>query len=114
VRAVTRFLRPKRVKTFVARLPASAEARLIGRMARLGIEPAAGGFEHLPHVLVRFVHHAPREVFVGKVGATRVLIRIRKGANARLRISFTPQVNFRRAWRLLSRLGVNPSEGSWT
>ena len=113
-RGGSRFPGPTRVKGFEGPLAASAEARLVRRMARFGIQPAAEGFEHLPHVLARLVHPAPREVFVGKVGSTRVLIRLRKGARTGLRITFTPQVNFRRAWRLLSQLGVEPSEGSWT
>ena len=102
------------MKSFVGRCPASAEGRLLRRLAGLGFERVEGDFLHFPPVLTRLTHSAEPEAFLGKLGDTRVHIRLRKGAALELRVTFTPRVSPRRASKLLSRLRVRALEGTWT
>jgi hypothetical protein len=82
-------------------------------MARLGFERVEGEVNHLPRALARLVHLTRPEVFLGTVGGTRVRIHLRAGAETGLRVTFTPRVSERTASKLLWRLGIHPSDGSW-
>jgi hypothetical protein len=87
---------------------------LLRRLAGLGFERVGGDFLHFPPVLTRRKHSAESEAFHGKLGDTRVHIRLRKGAAIELRVSFTPRVSSRRASKFLSKLGIRALEGTWT
>jgi hypothetical protein len=101
------------VKGFVGRSPASAESKLLRRLALLRFEPDPEG-ERIPAVWARFRHSAEARAFRGKLGETRVWLRLAKGRDLELRLTFTPRVSFRRASKLIARLGVRGLEGAWT
>jgi hypothetical protein len=105
--------RPTRVKTFDGRLPISEEKHLLARMARMGLGQTKNGGVHLPHLVTRLVHRAPPVVFLGRFGGTRVHVRVRKGSRLEVGVTFTPQIRFRKAWRLVSELGLRPGDGIW-
>jgi hypothetical protein len=82
-------------------------------MAGFGFERVEGETNHLPRALARLVHLTKPKVFLGTVGGTKVRIHLRAGAEAGLRVTFTPRISERRASKLLGRLGIHPSDGSW-
>lgn len=106
--------RPARVRGYETRLPASDEPRLLARIERLGLNPVRVGRVHLPHLIPRLAHHGTPEIFVGRVRGLRLRVRLQKGRGIQVRMTFMPQTSFGRAWRLVSRLGLHPTEGTWT
>jgi hypothetical protein len=82
-------------------------------MTRLGFGHVQGGRIHLPHQITRLAHRAAPEFFLRQTGGIRVRILLRKRSRIEIRVTFTPQVSLRKAWRLVSQLGLHPSEGSW-
>lgn len=102
------------MKGFLGRCPASGEGKLLRRLAGLGFERVGGDFLNFPPVLTRLTRSPEPDSFFGKLGDTRVHIRLRKGATLELRVTFTPRVSSRRASKLLSRLRVRALEGTWT
>lgn len=108
-----RFHRPTRVRGYAIDIPASQKPRLLARMRRLGFEAAGGGSPRLYGLANRLAHHAAPEEFEGRFGSGRIGIRLRKGTRIEVRASFTPQMMFRRAWRVISRLGLDPARGTW-
>jgi hypothetical protein len=101
-----------RVKTFVGRCPTSFEGRLRKRLAALGFESSDRG-RNLPRGFARFAHATGNDAFLGKLGATRVHVRLRTGVVLELRATFSPPVTFRRASMLISRLGLRDVDGTW-
>ncbi len=102
---------PTRVKGYEARVPAAEEARIRRRMSSLGL--GSSNPVQAPHLVPRLAHRARAEVFVGRVGGTRIEIRLRKRNRLEVRVTFIPQTAFRKAWRIVSRLGLHPAEGTW-
>ena len=105
--------RATHVRGFEDQLPAAQEPRLLARLSRLGFGHMRDGRAHLPHLLTRLAHHAPPEVFVGKVGGSRVEVRLRKGARIEVRVGFVPPLVFRKATRFVDQLRLPEAEGSW-
>ena len=52
--------------------------------------------------------------FRGRVGESAIAIRLRRGAELEIHVSFAPRVSYRRASKFLSRLGLRGLEGTWT
>lgn len=102
-----------RVKSYAAHLPVAEEARLLGHLARLRIGHVRDGRVHLPHLVTRLGHHAPSESFVGRVGGMRIEVRVRKKNRIEVHVRFVPKTTFRRAWRIVTRMGLHPNEGTW-
>jgi hypothetical protein len=96
----------------MGRCPTSIEGRLRKRLAALRFEPSEPGRD-LPRGFARFAQATSPDVFLGKVGAIRVHVRLRKGALLEVRATFSPPVPFRRASRLISRLGLREIDGTW-
>ncbi|MGI0149490.1 MAG: hypothetical protein ACREDF_08175 [Thermoplasmata archaeon] len=105
--------RQVRVKGFIGECPTSAEGRLLRRLSKLGFEPAEKA-HRLPPLLTRLTHPKEPSSFSGKLGLTRVHIRLRKGTALSLRLTFTPRVSQRLASKLIYRLGLRNFEGTWT
>ena len=105
--------RQVRVKGFVGRCPTSSEARLRHRLEGLGFEPAEG-VRHVPAIFARHPSAVQGAAFRGKVGQCAIAIRLRKGAELEIHVSFAPRVSYRRASKFLSRLGLRGLEGTWT
>lgn len=105
--------RQVRVKGFIGRCPTSDEGALFRRLAGLGFERVEGAQRSSPGPN-RFAHFKERDAFLGKLGESRVHIRLRKGAAMELRVTFTPRASFRRASKLISRLNLRGLEGRWT
>lgn len=106
-------MRQARVKGFVGEFPISAEGKLLRRLSELGFEPAQPG-HHLPAVLTHLTHAREPAAYGGRLGGTRIHIRLRKGATLELRVTFIPRVSSQRASKLLSRLGLHDVDGRWT
>ncbi len=104
---------PTRVKGYEARVPAAEEPRIRRRMSSLGLESSTARLAQGPHIVPRLAHRASAEVFVGRVGGTRIEVRLRKRNRLEVRVTFIPQIAFRKAWRIASRLGLRPEEGTW-
>ncbi len=102
---------PTRVKGYEARVPVAEEARLRRRMSSLGL--GSSNPVQASHLVPRLAHRAWAEVFVGRVGGTRIEVRLRKRNRLEVRVTFIPQTAFRRAWRIVTRLGLHPAEGTW-
>ncbi len=105
--------RRARVKGYAIHLPVSEESRILGRLSRSGLVPSRRGRIHVPRVLTRITHHAADEAFLGRMGGTRIELRIRKRSRLEVHMTFTPTIAFRKAWRMVSRLGLRPTEGTW-
>lgn len=105
--------RPSRVKGFDSHVPAAEEERLLAHMARLGFAPTRGRPPSLPRWIPHLLHHATPQVFLGTISGTHLQIRLRKAARVEVRVTFTPKASFRKAWRLVARLGLDTSEGTW-
>lgn len=105
--------RPTRVKGYETQVPAAEETRLRRHMSRLGLGSSKEGPVPAPHLVPRLAHRAPAEVFVGRVGGTRIAVRLRKRNRLEVRVTFIPQIAFRKAWRIAARLGLRPAEGTW-
>jgi hypothetical protein len=101
-----------RVRTFIGRCPTSMEGKLRRRLAALRFEPSEPG-RNLPRGLGRFARATGPDVFLGKMGAIRIHGRLRKGEVLEVRATFSPHVPFRRASRLISRLGLRDVDGTW-
>ncbi len=112
-RGVPRVHYPVHVTGFEARLPVSEEARILAHLARLGIGRIQEGGAHVPAFVARLVHRAAPERFRGRVGGTRIDVRLHKRSRIEVRVGFTPPASFRRASRLLRNLGLDPSRGTW-
>ena len=100
------------VKDFACECPASAEGKLLHRLSELGFEPAEKA-RRLPPFLTRLRHSKEPASFGGRLGTTKVRIRLRKRTGLELHITFTPRVSQRRASKLISRLGLHHFEGTW-
>jgi len=105
--------RQVRVKSFIGRCPTSAAGTLLRRLARLGFERVESALRSSPG-RNGLPPSKERDAFLGKLGETRVHIRLRKGASMELRVTFAPRASFRRASKLISRLGLRGLEGRWT
>ncbi len=105
--------RATHVRGFEVELPVAQEPRLLARLSRLGLGQLRDGHTHLPHLITRLAHHAPSEVFAGKVGGVRVEVRLRKGAHVEVHVGFVPPLVFRKAARFIDQLGLPESEGEW-
>jgi len=92
---------------------ASEERRLLHRLARYRFEQAREEAGPFVRAVDRLGHTPPSETFRGTVSGSRVLVRLRQGAENRVRIRFTPRLTERRASKILSRLGIDPEKGSW-
>src|SRR5439155_1424865 len=90
-----------RVKGFVGRCPTSSEARLRHRLEGLGFEPAEGVW-HVAAIFARHPSAVQGAAFRGKVGQCAIAIRLRKGAELEIHVSFAPRVSYRRASKFLS------------
>lgn len=105
--------RQPRVRGFVARCTPTEERRLLHRLARFRFERVSEEGERLSRALDRLVRVPPSETYRGTLAGTRILVRLREGAERRVRIVFTPRLTRRNAARILARLGVDVLEGSW-
>ncbi len=105
--------RHARVKGYEVHLPTSEESRILGRMSRLGLGPTEASRVHLPRVVTRLAHHAAAETFLGRMNGVRIEVRLRKRSRLEVRLTFMPTIAFRKAWRIVSRLGLHPTEGTW-
>jgi len=105
--------RQVRVKGFVGRCPTSAEARLRHRLEGLGFERAEAAW-HGPAIFARHPSAVQSAAFRGRVGESAIAIRLRRGAELEIHVSFAPRVSYRRASKFLSRLGLRGLEGTWT
>ena len=105
--------RATHVKGFEVELPAAQEPPLLARLSRFGLGQLRDGRAYLPHLITRLAHHAPPEVFAGKVGGSHVEVQLRKGAHVEVRVGFVPPLVFRKASRFIDQLGLSESEGSW-
>jgi hypothetical protein len=105
--------RQARVKGFVGRCPMSEEKRLLRRLAGIGFEPTEST-SRFPALLAHLPHSAASRSFLKIVGGTQVHIRLRKNRGLELRVAFVPRLSFRRAFKLLSRIGLRGLEGTWT
>lgn len=109
----SRSRRQVRVKVFTGRCATSSEGKLLRRLVALGFERVAAG-QRSSSARGRFAHSADPNVFLGKLGESRVHIHLQKGALLELRATFSPRVSFRHASKLLSRLGLRGLKGIWT
>lgn len=101
------------VKGFDVEVPAAQEPRLLSRLARLRLGHVRDGRLSVPHVILRLAHRAPPEVFVGRAEGVRVQVRLRKSARLEVQVGFVPRLALRKASRLIGRLGLPESEGTW-
>lgn len=83
------------------------------RLDRLGFQATQGAAVSLREALGRWTHAAPTATFQGKVAGIRVVLRLREGTERRARVTFSPRVTERTAVKILSRLDLDPLEGSW-
>ncbi len=111
--AVPRAHRPSRVKGYEVHVSASEEGRILGRMSRLGLGELERGHVHLPRLVTRLAHHAPANAFLGRMSGVRIEVLLRKRSRLEVRMRFTPATTFRKAWRIVLRLGLHPAEGAW-
>lgn len=105
--------RPMRVKGYAIRLPVAEESRVVNRLSRLGLVPWREGSAHRSRMLPHVLHHATAVVFVGQARGTRIEVRLRKRSRLEVHVTFVPQIALRKAWRVVSRLGLRPDEGTW-
>ena len=108
-----RYTRQVRVRGFVGPCPASVEARLVRRLTRLGFERLEGS-GHAPHVFRHLRHASSPALFLGKLGETRVRVRLGRAGGPEVRVTFIPRVSLRTASKLVTRLGLRLTDGMWT
>ncbi len=104
--------RPRRLRGFKARFPVKAETRLFKRMSRMGLTEAP----RPPAVVLTLEHLAHRgalRVLEGRVHGTQLRVEVHKRAQLELRVAFTPRLSLRRASKLLARLGIASTDGTW-
>ncbi len=105
--------RPARVKGFETRLSTAAKSKFFAHLARLGLVPSGERPESLSDALARLAHRPADTYYGGRVGGTRVQVRVRTRDRVEVRVAFTPHVSFRRAWRIVSRMELPTAEGAW-
>src|SRR2546425_216134 len=93
-RRASRVRRPLRVKGFAGHCPTSAEGKLLRRLREFGFE-RAGSAHRFPALFRWTARSADGGSFVGRLGETRVQIRLRKGASLQLHVAFVPSVSAR-------------------
>ena len=105
--------RQSRVRGFLARGTASAVHRLLHRLHGSHFEKVEGSQAPFARALGRFVRASPSEGYRGSVAGVRVRVTLGSGTEPRVRIIFTPRVTERQAAKILSRLGLDATQGSW-
>ena len=105
--------RQTRVRGFVLRCSPSEERRILHHLGRLRFVRSVGQKEPLARAWDRLARIPPTETFRGAIAGARVTVRLPEGPGRRVRIGFTPRVTERTATKIIARLGIDATEGSW-
>jgi len=105
--------RPATFRRFVARYPSSVESRIIRNLARLKFLPARGGGVGSRRQPPGPLPAARTLTYRRAFGDAEVEVRLRDGESVEIRVRFKPPVSLPRGLKLVSRLGLRPSQGRW-